>query len=86
MKTLVTIVFTGALVVAGTASADANRPFKPPRVYTGIYQPSGHPTKASSLAPRPGGTKRHVYGAPIQAPIFKMVPKKPTSKTPSAPK
>jgi hypothetical protein len=79
MKNLTTIVLSGALLLAGTAFADASPPFKPPRVYTGIHQPSGRPTKASSFAPHPGGTKRHVYGSPIQSPIFKNrpQPKKP---------
>ena len=72
MKALVTFVFCSLLIVAHAAFADANV-LKPPRVYTGIHPPSG--TKPSSFAPRPGGTRRHTYGAPIQAPIFKMQPK-----------
>lgn len=81
MKTVVTLVLSGFLLVAGTAFADANAPFKPPRVYTGIHQPSGRPTKASSFAPQPGGSKRRVYGAPIQSPIFKNRPP-PKKRTP----
>jgi hypothetical protein len=67
------------LATGATALADVKTPLKPPRVYAGIHQPSGRPTKASGFAPRPGGSKRHVYGAPIQSPIFKMQPKKPAS-------
>jgi hypothetical protein len=87
MKALVTIAISGLLLAAGTAFADTNPRLKPPRVYTGIHQPSGRPTKASSFAPRSGGSHRHVYGAPIQSPIFKMQPqpKKPSVRT-SAPK
>jgi len=47
-----------------------------PKVYTGVYQPKG--TKASSYAPQ-SGNKSHVYGAPIQSPIFKSQPKKPNA-------
>jgi hypothetical protein len=72
MKALVTFVFC-ALLVAQAAFADGNPPLKPPRVYTGIHPPGS--TKPSSFAPHPGSTKRRVYGAPIQAPIFKMQPK-----------
>jgi hypothetical protein len=88
MKTFVTLVLSGSLLVAGTAFADANAPQRPPRVYTGIHQPNGRPTKVSSFAPRPGGTKRRIYGAPIQSPIFKSrpQPKKPIAPSPKAPK
>ena len=91
MKTLVTFAFCALLVDATAAFADANSAaiakangLKPPRVYTGVFTP-GH-TKPSSFAPTPGGSKRRVYGAPIQHPIFKMQPqpKKPT--VPSTPK
>ena len=91
MKTLVTFAFCALLVGATAAFADANSAaiakangLKPPRVYTGIYTPGG--TKQSAFAPTPGGSKRRVYGAPIQRPIFKMQPqpKKPT--VPPAPK
>ena len=81
MKALVTFAF-GALLLAATAAfADANAPLKPPRVYTGVHPPAG--TKPSSFAPHPG-SKRRVYGAPIQGPIFKMQPK-PKLKSTVAP-
>ena len=85
MKALITFAVCSLLVGASTAFADANSAavaqangLKPPRVYTGIYHPGN--TKPSSLAPSAGGSKRHVYGAPIQGRIFKMQPqpKKPT--------
>jgi hypothetical protein len=79
MKALVTFIFCALLVTASTAFADPNTPLKPPRVYTGIHPPGGKPTKASSFAPRSSRSNRHVYGAPIQGPIFKMQPKKPTT-------
>jgi hypothetical protein len=74
-----------ALLVTASAAAFAgdNKPLNPPRVYTGIYQPHGKPTKSSAFAPRASHSGRHVYGAPIQKPILKMQPKKPT---PAAPK
>ncbi len=91
MKTLVTFAFCSLLVGSSAAFADANAAavaqangLKPPRVYTGVYTPGK--TKQSSFAPSAGGTKHHVYGAPIQGQIFKMQPqpKKPT--TPPTPK
>jgi hypothetical protein len=92
MKSLVTFAFCCLLVAGTTAFADANSAavqkannLKPPRVYTGIHPPGS--TKASGFAPTPGGTKRRVYGAPIQGPIFKMQPKKPTGpNAPTTPK
>lgn len=79
MKTLVTFAFCTLLVGATTAFADANSSaiarangLKPPRLYTGVFTPGK--TKQSSFAPSAGGSKRHVYGAPIQSPIFKMQP------------
>ena len=83
MKVLVSLVFCTGLVTASTAFADANTHLNPPRVYTGVYQPKGKPTKASSFAPHPGRAGRHVYGAPIQKPILKTQPRK---TTPAAPK
>ena len=83
MKALITFAFCSLLATA--AFADANSAavaqangLKPPRVYTGIHPPGN--TKPSSFAPTPGGSKRRVYGAPIQGRIFKMQPqpKKPT--------
>jgi hypothetical protein len=84
MKALVTFAFCALLLSANAAFADANAALKPPRVYTGVHPPGG--TKPSSLAPHPG-SKRRVYGAPIQGPIFKMQPKpKPKSTAAPAPK
>jgi hypothetical protein len=85
MKALITFAFCSLLVGAAAAFADSNSAaitkangLKPPRVYTGVFTPGK--TKQSSFAPSAGGSKRHVYGAPIQGPIFKMQPqhKKPT--------
>jgi len=76
-----------ALLAAATDSsgafADTNtQHLNPPRVYTGVYQPHGKPTKSSAFAPRTSRSGRHVYGAPIQQPILKMQPKKPTKPAP----
>jgi len=75
-----------ALLASATASstafADANTHLNPPRVYTGIYQPHGKPTKSSGFAPRSSRAGRHVYGAPIQKPILKMQPRKPARPAP----
>jgi hypothetical protein len=74
------------LATAGaTALASDNKPLNPPRVYTGIYQPHSKPTKSSAFAPRASRSGRHVYGAPIQKPILKMQPKKPTPAAPKLP-
>jgi hypothetical protein len=70
------------LIVVSTAFADANRHLNPPRVYTGVNQPHGKPTPASGFAPRPGRSGRHVYGAPIQKPILRSQPRKPTPAGP----
>ncbi len=75
MKPFVAIVSLALL--AGTGTALAAAPLNPPRVYTGVYQPKGTPTKTTAFAPRPSN-KRHVYGAPIQSPIFKRRPVKPS--------
>jgi hypothetical protein len=72
MKALTTFAFCALLLAANAAFADANAVLKPPRVYTGVHPPAG--TKPSSFAPHPG-SKRRVYGAPIQGPIFKSQPK-----------
>lgn len=75
-----------ALLATTTASsvafADSNPHLNPPRVYTGVYQPHGKPTKSSGFAPRANHSGRHVYGAPIQQPILKMQPKKPAKLAP----
>ena len=72
MKALVPILIAAVLALtAGAASAS------PPKSYSAAHQPSGKPTKASSFAPHPGGSHRHVYGAPIQSPIFHSPPKDP---------
>jgi hypothetical protein len=82
MKALVTFAFCALLVSASAAFADANG-LKPPRVYTGNHPPAG--TKPSSFAPHPGGSKRRVYGAPIQSPIFRTPPPKSKPKSKSKP-
>jgi len=73
MKPFVAVLSFALFASAGVAPAAA--PLNPPRVYTGVYQPKGTPTKTAALAPR-AGNKRHVYGAPIQKPIFKRQPVK----------
>ena len=77
MKALVTFALCALLL-------SANAALKPPRVYTGVHPPAG--TKPSSFAPHPGASKRRVYGAPIQGPIFKMQPKPKKPTVPPAPK
>jgi len=83
MNNRLTYFLCALLAAASAAFADANRPLKPPRVYTGVYQPHGKPTPSSGFAPRPGRSGRHVYGAPIQKPILNSQPKK---STPAGPK
>ena len=68
MKAFATVLAVALVANAGVALAGA--PLNPPRVYTGVYQPKGAPTKPTSFAPR-AGNKRHAYGAPIQSPILK---------------
>jgi hypothetical protein len=74
------------LIASHTAFADTNsnavkmaNGLNAPKVYTGIHPPQG--TKATGFAPRP--SNRHVYGAPIQSPIFKSQPAKKPSTPPS---
>jgi hypothetical protein len=84
MKHFVTVLIS-ALVATGAAavaSADSNsnavaraKTLTPTRV-SASQQPNGKPTKVSAFAPRSGGSHQHVYGAPIQAPIFHSQPKK----------
>jgi hypothetical protein len=83
-----TVLCFGCSVVAvNTAFADTNsnavkmaNGLNAPKMYTGIHPPQGKPTKSSALAPRAGGNKQHVYGAPIQSPIFKtQAAKKPNT-------
>jgi hypothetical protein len=50
-----------------------------PKTVSKTSQPSGKRQKASSFAPHP--TTRRVFGAPIQAPIFKNVPPPKTAAT-----
>ena len=76
MKALVTFIFC-SLLVATAAFADTNA-LKPPRVYSPHGPVPSTRWKSSALAPRAGGSRKHVYGAPIQGPIFKMQPRKPT--------
>ena len=83
-KTLQTVVLCCGLTAAHAAFADTNsnavkmaNGLNAPKTYTGIHPPQG--TKASGFAPNPG-KKQHVYGAPIQSPIFQSHPvKKPNS-------
>lgn len=85
MNTRAKFLFSALLATATASSvavADTNTHLNPPRVYTGVHQPHGKPTKSSGFAPRPGRAGRHVYGAPIQQPILKMQPKKPTKPAP----
>lgn len=86
-KTLQTVLLCCGLVAAHAAWADTNsnavkmaNGLNAPKTYTGIHPPKG--TKASGFAPNPGN-KQHVYGAPIQSPIFKSHPVKKTN-TPAA--
>lgn len=79
--------FGCSAAVVNTAFADTNsnavkmaNGLNAPKTYTGIHPPQGKPTKSSALAPRAGGNKQHVYGAPIQSPIFKtQAAKKPNT-------
>ena len=81
MNVFVSLIACAGLVASSMAFATPATAthLNPPRVYTGVYQPHGKPTKSSAFAPRPGRSGRHVYGAPIQAPILKMQPKKPAA-------
>lgn len=94
MKTTQSLVISAVLcfgfsaaVLVNTAFADTNsnavkmaNGLNAPKVYTGSHPPQGKPTKSSALAPRAGGNKQHVYGAPIQSPIFKtQAAKKPNT-------
>jgi len=56
------------LAAAASAAGPRDGPERP-KVITRTHQPVGTPHKASSFAPHPG-SKRKVYGAPIQAPIL----------------
>jgi hypothetical protein len=76
------LVFALLATAAASSVAFADTHLNPPRVYTGVYQPHGKPTKSSAFAPRASHSGRHVYGAPIQQPILKMQPKKPTKPAP----
>jgi hypothetical protein len=89
MKASAACAFFSLLIAANAALADSNtralndaKHLNPPRVYTGIHPPAG--TKASSYAPRPV-PKNRAYGAPIQSPILKSPPKKPTTPAFSTP-
>ncbi|HVW68923.1 MAG TPA: hypothetical protein VHB68_08095 [Steroidobacteraceae bacterium] len=81
MKALAICLSCAFTAVSAAALADTHPPLNPPKVYT----PSGPPPKtrwksSSSFAPRPGGTKQRVYGAPIQGKILRMQPKKAGGK------
>ena len=88
MKTLQTVVLCCGLVAAAqVAFADTNsnavkmaNGLNAPKTYTGVHPPRG--TKASGFAPNPAN-KRHVYGAPIQSPIFTSHPVKKTNTPPA---
>ena len=79
MNVFLSLILCAGLVAPSMAFGAPATPLNPPRVYTGVYQPHGKPTKSSAFAPRPGRSGRHVYGAPIQAPILKTPPKKPAA-------
>jgi hypothetical protein len=88
MKAFHTCLICLGLIAANAAFADTNsnavkmaNGLNAPPVYTGVHPPKG--TKASSFAPQPGN-RSHVYGAPIQSPIFKSQPKKPATTAPGA--
>jgi hypothetical protein len=90
MKTLRPIVLCLALVATQAAFADANsnavkmaNGLNAPKVYTGVHPPQPKLEKTSAIAPRAGGNKSRVYGAPIQSPIFKSQPAKKTTGSPN---
>jgi len=89
MKAPIIFVSCSLLIAATAAFADTNtralndaKYLAPPRVHTSNHPPQG--TKASSYAPRPV-PKNRAYGAPIQSPIFKSQPTKPTTPASSTP-
>jgi hypothetical protein len=95
MKHLTTVLICAALATgaASLACADSNSSAVAQARYVGqprisaSHQPNGKPTKASSFAPRSsGGSHQHVYGAPIQSPIFHSQPKKKKPAATPAPK
>jgi len=66
----------GLTTAALAAAPSRDGPERPIHI-TRTHQPVGTPHKASSFAPHPG-SKRKVYGAPIQGPILSHTkPKKP---------
>jgi hypothetical protein len=88
MKAPTVLALCSLLAPLGVALADTNstavnnaRALNPPKMYTGVYQPKGSPTRSSAFAPRPHSAGQHVFGAPIQAPILKRQPKKPAVAT-----
>jgi hypothetical protein len=88
MRTLKTVVLCCGLMAVHAAFADTNsnavkmaNGLNAPKVYTGIHPPQSNPTKASGFAPNPAN-RRHVYGAPIQSPIFKSQPVKKPNTSP----
>jgi len=89
MKAPFVFALCSLLAPLGVALADANstavnkaRALNPPKMYTGVYQPKGAPTKSSAFAPNPHSAGKRVYGAPIQSPILKRQPKKPAATAP----
>jgi hypothetical protein len=59
-----------SLVSVAHAERLRDGPLRPPMAHPRATNAA--PTKASSFAPRPGN-RRHVYGAPIQAPILSNI-------------
>jgi hypothetical protein len=86
MKATATVLVSLLLAAGATgALADTNSAaYARARSLSAAHQPSGKPTKASSFAPSPGGSHRHVYGAPIQSPILGRQPPKKKPSTPAA--
>ncbi len=76
--------FIVCLACAFLAAASAASGAHVPCASTDTQQ--AHSKSPSSFAPRAGGTKRRVYGAPIQGKILKTRPKKkqvsPSGKPP----
>lgn len=74
MKALIAVCLVAFTMAHAVAAA---QPHDPVRVISKSRHAVGAPQKASSFAPHPG-SKRRVYGAPIQRPILTHVrPKQP---------
>jgi hypothetical protein len=84
MKALAAVVFCVLPFAGSTAFADAK--VIQPRSISRTGHPTGHHSKASSLAPRTR-SKNRVYGAPIQRPILaKRTPHATSTLHPEQPK